>query len=76
MTAIASVTSGIKRTTQVARHSPGILLASLMVGLSTWGVDHAEHGWAALTNPEHVFSLMGVIGAVLIGYFGGRPAKV
>lgn len=59
----------------VARHSPWVLGSSLLVGLGSWGTDHAFQAWAEMFQPAHIFSLMGVVGAVLIGYFGGRPPK-
>ena len=61
---------------RVAKQSPVILVSSILVGLGTWGADHAVAGWGELIQPQHLFSLVGVVGAVLLGYFGGRPAKV
>ncbi len=75
MKSLDYVTKQARHGAMVARHSPVVLFASLLVGGGTWGGDHAIAGWAELFTPQHVFSLIGVIGAVLIGYFGGRPAK-
>ena len=75
MKSLDYVTKQAQHSARVAKHSPGVLFASLLVGLGTWGGDHAMGEWAKLFTPQHIFSLVGVIGAILIGYFGGRPPK-
>ena len=70
----ADVSKAVVSVPGVAKQSPWILISSLLVGVGSWGQEHIKT-WSAFTTPEHVFSLAGVVGAVLIGYFGGRPAK-
>ena len=73
--AYGAITKHAEYGANVARQSPWVLVASLLVGLGTWGTDHALAGWAEMFQSSHIFSLMGVLGAVLVGYFGGRPPK-
>ena len=68
----------------VAKQNWGILLSSMLMGFGTWGVDHVAEvvadestvdAWLVLLHPRHVCSLLGITGAVLLGYFGGRTPK-
>ncbi len=54
------------------------LLAALAVSVSGWGYEHIQHGdamWGDLRDPVHVFSLIGVIGGVLVAWLTPRPGR-
>ncbi len=48
--------------------SVAILVSMLMVSLGAWGTEHSVHGdidWGKPPSLDHVFSLMGSVGAVI-----------
>ena len=51
----------------------GVLIASIMIALSGWAEAHLEHGdllsWAEVMEPEHILSLLGPLGGVLVAFF-------
>ena len=58
--------------------SIAILAAMLSASLGSWGVAHTGHGhagWSDLLNPEHIFSLMGILGSVLGAWLSKSPFK-
>ena len=47
---------------------------AIFAGIVSWGITHTEHAhveWAVLMDPQHIFSLLGVVASVLGGWAGG-----
>ena len=58
--------------------SLAVFAAMLLVAIGSWGVGHTGHGhekWSELLSPGHVFSLLGVIGSVLVAWLSKSPLK-
>lgn len=62
-------------------HNPGVaslvvFASMLLVALGAWGLEHTEHGhdlWSEMLRPQHVFSLIGIIGSVLGSWLSKSP---
>ena len=65
-------------------HNPGVaslvvFASMLLVAIGAWGLDHTGHGhdvWGEMLHPEHVFSLIGVLGSVLGSWLSKSPLSV
>ena len=61
-----------------ARYS--VLAALLMIALSSWGLNHVVDGHGLFGDPDerlqHLLSLMGVLGAVLLSWLSNSSSKV
>ena len=58
--------------------SIAVLFSTLFVSIGSWGVQHVGHGhftWLGLLSPEHIFSLLAVIGSVLGAWLSKSPLK-
>ena len=72
---LGSITKGMR--------SPGatslaVFAAMILVSLGSWGVEHTGHGdraWIELLSPEHIFSLLGVVGSVFGAWLSKSPLK-
>jgi len=55
------------------------LAGTLLVAVSSWGIEHSMHGhgeaWTQMLDPQHVFSLLAVIGSVLVAWLSKSPVK-
>ena len=68
--------------TENARH-PGAasivkFVSMLLVSVAAWGLEHAGHGhvtWGEMLAPPHVFSLLGVLGSVVVAGLSKSPLK-
>ncbi len=71
-----------KKITQKLRY-PGVaslvvLVSMLVVSVGSWGVQHTGHShvtWSRFLEPAHVFSLLGVLGSVLLAWIAKSPLK-
>ncbi len=55
-----------------------VFAAMLLVSVGSWGVEHTAHGhlmWSTFLRPEHVFSVLGVLGSVLGAWLSKSPLK-
>lgn len=50
-----------------------VLAASLFVALGGWGI--GLNNWSQLCEVSNVFSLLGVIGGVVLAWLGKSPVK-
>lgn len=75
---------GLKQTMERKLSNPGVpsivvFLSTLFVAIGSWGVQHQEHGhifeWLELLQPEHFFSLLGMLGSVLGAWLAKSPLK-
>jgi hypothetical protein len=48
-----------------------ILVASLLVALGSWGATFSS--WAEVVRVSNVFGLLGIIGGVVLAWFGTSP---
>ena len=67
-----------KRLRHPGMASLAILVATLLVSVSSWGVQHVQHGhstWGEFLAPVHVFSLLGVLGSVCAAWLSKSPLR-
>jgi len=53
----------------------GGLLLAMVAAFASWGVTHLEHGhvaWKELIEPQHIFSLVGVLASVYGAWRSGK----
>ena len=53
----------------------GGLVLALVAAFASWGVTHMEHGhegWKELIEPQHIFSLVGVLASVWGAWRAGK----
>ena len=70
------------RITENVRHAGAAsvvnLVSMLVVSAASWASEHAEHGhetWGAMLTPQHVLSLLGVLGSVVVAWLSKSPVK-
>ncbi len=50
-----------------------VLLASLLIAIGSWGSGFSN--WQQLREVSNVFSLLGVVGSVVLAWLGKSPIK-
>jgi len=53
--------------------SIAVLLASLLIAVGSWGSGFGN--WQQLREVSNVFSLLGVVGSVVLAWLGKSPIK-